>query len=152
MKKLFNTLVVATVLFSFSLVVKTNEASAATYPSTKATVKAGDILVTKTTNCKPVCKGLSGHSSIVIDSTYAVHIAGPKSHPAKIKITSWFKKYKSTKIVRTTSKYRGNPKDAAKWAANYVKKYPKAKYDITPNRGPTNETLKTYAKELFRKS
>lgn len=140
LKKIISILVTAALLLVFSLTFQTNEASAASYPGTKATVKAGDIVVTKTTNCKPNCKGITGHAGIVIDSTYIAHISGPGAHPSKISISSWFKKYTSTKVVRTNSKYKGKPSKAASWAAKYLKDYPKAKYSITPNLSSKDPT------------
>ncbi|MCT1542104.1 MULTISPECIES: YiiX/YebB-like N1pC/P60 family cysteine hydrolase [Bacillaceae] len=122
------------------------EAHAYNYPN-KTAAKAGDILVTKETNCKTDCKGLSGHAAIVVDSTYYVHISGPGAHPTKEKLSTWFdSRYgKSTKVVRPTSQYKGSPADAAKWAKNYVKEYKDAVYDITSG----NHTFdRTYCSKL----
>ncbi|MFB5662215.1 YiiX/YebB-like N1pC/P60 family cysteine hydrolase [Alteribacillus sp. HJP-4] len=122
-------------LLCLVLIFQSNHVSAASYPSTTATVEPGDILVTKTTNCKDEdeCKGITGHAGIVIDNTYAVHISGPGANPERISISEWFEEYHSTKVVRADSKYRGDPSKAATWAEEYVKDFSHADYSVTAN-------------------
>jgi len=129
-------------MFSF----KPLDAHAYNYPN-KTAAKAGDILVTKETNCKNECKGLSGHAAIVVDSTYFVHISGPGAHPTKEKLSTWFdSRYgERTRVVRHTSHYKGSAADAAKWANKYVVDYKNATYSIASSLDSFN---KTYCSKL----
>lgn len=126
---LFFTVCGLIIMFSFN----PSKTFAYTYPN-GSSAKAGDILVSKETNCKTdsQCKGLTGHSAIVVDKDYFVHISGPGAHPTKEKLSKWFDtRYgKKTKVVRPTSYYKGSSQKAADWAKNYVKKYSNATYSI----------------------
>ena len=74
----------------------------------------GDILITKTT----FANGLTGHAGIVHpNGKDVIHIEGPGKKPNVIPISSWLSKYRSTKVVRHTSK---TPTvKAANWARDY---------------------------------
>lgn len=133
MKKLIKLMAAFMFLFTFTFVSPFQEVDAAKYPGTSVTAKPGDILVTKKSSCKTNCRGITGHAGIVVNNDYVVHIAGIGHHPTKIKLATWFSKYTSTTVVRTTDKYRGDVKGAVKWAEDYIKKYPNAEYKITPN-------------------
>lgn len=52
------------------------------------THRPGDILVTKSTQCKTgvKCTGLTGHSGIVIQNGYVVHIEGPGQKAKQITV------------------------------------------------------------------
>ncbi|SDZ42599.1 Permuted papain-like amidase enzyme, YaeF/YiiX, C92 family [Evansella caseinilytica] len=115
--------------------------------SAEFTHKAGDILVTKSTNCKSgaKCTGITGHSGIVLNNGKVLHIQGPGYKADTISISEWYSDYKSTKVVRPNKASQG--KDAATWAYKfYVKGSGKNyKYDV-------NTTLsgkdKTYCSKL----
>lgn len=147
-KKLFTSLFFA--LFGLIIVVSFNptETFAYDYPNGTA-AKAGDILITRETNCKTEseCKGLTGHAAIVVDSNYFVHISGPGANPTKEKLSKWFDtRYgKKTKVVRPTSSYKGSAAKAAAWANNYVKEYSDATYSIWSSSATFN---KTYCSKL----
>lgn len=135
-------------LFGLIIIVSFNpiKTFAYDYPN-GSKAKAGDILISKETNCKPDCKGLTGHAAIVVNSDYFVHIAGPGYNPSKERLSKWFNtRYgKKTKVVRPTSAYKGSAKKAAAWANNYVEKYPNAKYSVWSSSASFN---KTYCSKL----
>lgn len=145
-KKLFTSLFFS--LFGLIIIVSFNptETFAYDYPDgTKA--KAGDILISRETNCKPDCKGLTDHAAIVVNSDYFVHIAGPGYNPSKERLSKWFNtRYgKKTKVVRPTSAYKGSTTKAATWAKNYVNEYSNAEYIIWSSSASFN---KTYCSKL----
>lgn len=91
--------------FLFVISLNPTETYAYTYPN-NTTSKTGDILLSRETNCKTECKGLSGHAAIVVDNTYFVHISGLGANPTKKKISSWFdsrygKKLKLSELQKT---------------------------------------------------
>lgn len=83
--------------------------------------KAGDILYTPSTQCKNdpnICKGISGHVGIVVsDAGAVIHTAGKGKLPTLIPLTTWYKSYAETTVVRPNNATRG--KNAADWARNY---------------------------------
>lgn len=145
-KKILTGLLFSVMGFLFLISLNPTETYAYTYPN-NTTSKTGDILLSRETNCKTECKGLSGHAAIVVDNTYFVHISGPGANPTKEKISSWFdSRYgKKTKVVRATKNYNGSAQKAANWANNYVKEYSKATYSIATS---TESFDKTYCSKI----
>ncbi|KPC98935.1 hypothetical protein LR69_02907 [Geobacillus sp. BCO2] len=96
------------------------------YPGSLVVIKPGDVLITNNTSSY----GVTGHAGIVIDAYgTVVSIRGSGYHPRTWGIDEWFAEYPNEKVVR----YRGaNATAAANWAANYVKNYRNAYYDISP--------------------
>lgn len=81
--------------------------------------KSGDILYTKSTQCKndkEKCKGISGHVGIVYAGK-VIHIAGKNSKPSEISISKWYSNYPTTKVIRPNNSNIGVK--AGKWAKNY---------------------------------
>ncbi|WJE14012.1 YiiX/YebB-like N1pC/P60 family cysteine hydrolase (plasmid) [Halobacillus sp. ACCC02827] len=109
--------------------------------------KGGDILVTKNTQCKSSskCTGITGHSGIVLNNGKVLHIQGPGYKANIISTSTWYSRYKSTKVVRPKSSTEG--KKAATWAYNfYVKGAGKNySYDV---RTTLNGSGKTYCSKL----
>lgn len=109
--------------------------------------KAGDILVTKNTQCKSSakCTGITGHSGIVLTNGKVLNIRGPGYKADTVSINTWYSRYKSTKVVRSNSEKEG--KKAATWAYKfYVKGAGKNySYDV---RTTLNGSNKTYCSKL----
>ncbi|WP_205004510.1 CHAP domain-containing protein [Scopulibacillus daqui] len=118
-------------ILSFSLLPGHLYAKYYHYPGSKVTPKAGDILVTSST----VSSGIIGHAAIVVNSTEIMEIRGPGYHPKVRSISSWFKSFKNTKVIRINNYTKA--KHAAAWAKKYNRK---AKYKITSNLQSTNPT------------
>lgn len=103
------------------------------------TMKRGDVVITNGTSSA----GIAGHSGIATSSNYILHIAGKGSHPVKISLSNWHKKYTNktnsswTKVYRHKSSTKASA--AAKWTENtYLNS--KAEYKITANLASTSVT------------
>ena len=102
-------------------------------------LQRGDIIITNGTSSA----GILGHAGIATSSSYILHIAGKGSHPAKISLSKWHKKYTNkgtdtwSKVYR--HKTKTNAKAAATWAENtYLGSG--ATYKITGNLASTSVT------------
>lgn len=109
--------------------------------------KAGDILVTKNTQCKSgaKCTGITGHSGIVLNNGRVLHIQGPGFKANTISITQWYSNYKSTKVVRPNTASHGT--SAATWANNFYVNGAGRNYEYDV-RTTLNGTGKTYCSKL----
>ncbi|WP_121640690.1 YiiX/YebB-like N1pC/P60 family cysteine hydrolase [Virgibacillus sp. Bac330] len=119
MKKLVGLLVIILVLTLFS-----TNVFAYNYPNGKA-AKPGDILVTSDT----VDKGIVGHAALVTDSNHFIETAGKGHYPEIKKLSSWFSKRDTTKVVRINDSKKA--RDAALYGAMYDGS--KIPYKITNN-------------------
>lgn len=139
MKKLTLSFILSFLLFMF---VASFDASAA------FTHKPGDILVTKSTQCKSgvKCTGLTGHSGIVLENGKVLHIAGPGYHPTQISTSTWYDRYSSTKVVRPNSSTEG--KKAATWAYNFYVTGEGKNYEYDIRTTLNGKDGKTYCSKL----
>lgn len=112
------------------------------------TPQAGDILVTKNTQCKSgsKCTGITGHSGIILNNWDVLHIQGPGYKPTRISRSQWFSKYSSTKVVRPNNSSEGF--SAASWAYNFYVAGSGRNYDYDVRTGLNSFDGLTYCSKL----
>lgn len=132
----FNSLQTASDIGTYSIDPGGGTTSSFKYPTTNVSATMGDILVTRSTSSS----GLLGHTGIVIDAGYVVHIRGTGYHPAKISLASWFSSYPSTRVVRVGGLDIYTSAKAGQWAKNYQINYSTANYSLATTLTSYNPT------------